>query len=59
MTKKHFKVIADYLAKMRDTDCKLNHRELVQFLGGIFEEINNKFDWERWNDACFGKPYKK
>lgn len=54
MTKKHFKLIATVIANLDKNN--FDKEYLIDMLGTIFREINPRFDYTRWVDACNGRP---
>ena len=51
MTRKHFRAIADYIAKI---ECmkKPEKLDIAIFLCCIFREINERFDNKKFIEAC-------
>ena len=49
MTRKHFNKLAKAIASISDAE---DRQMLANMLGNICEEVNSRFDWERWYAAC-------
>lgn len=58
MTKKHFKQVADAISRIGKNG-SLDKQEMIDILACVFRDINPRFDYQRFNDACNGLPYKK
>lgn len=49
MTKKHFKLFAEAISKIEADAERMSTAELI---GRVCAQINPRFDWVVWYDAC-------
>jgi hypothetical protein len=64
MTKKHFKALAEKLHAERASfimACKSEEpfNRMVRIISDTCAELNDRFDYQRFSDACNGRPYRK
>lgn len=52
MTKKHFKQLAEVISKVADPDTKNILRSCI---GDVCANVNPRFNWDKWNKACYAK----
>lgn len=46
LTRKHFVAIADAIKAIPDANIKA---DMAQRLGNVMQDMNPRFDWNRWN----------
>lgn len=49
MTKKHFKLLAEAISKLKS---EKEREKVAQLVGEVCRQINPRFDWTRWRTAC-------
>lgn len=49
MTKKHFKALASVISGIKDDK---ERGEVAYLIGHVCVEMNPRFNWEKWFDAC-------
>jgi hypothetical protein len=52
MTKKHFKQLAQAIAKIENLETR---RWFADLIGHICKEDNPRFQWAKWDEACHVK----
>ncbi len=50
MTKKHFKVFAEMISKIKYNELQ---EEFIERIGEICCKENNRFNWLKWREACY------
>lgn len=61
-TKQHYKAIAEIInksSKLDGVNPSTIRDYLTQQFGDYFVKDNLMFNWNRWENACKGLPYKK
>jgi len=49
MTKKHFERLA---ACIKDIEDDYSREELCHEVGKVCADLNQRFDWDKWEEAC-------
>ena len=51
MSKKHFRLLAEAIAGIHETD-QLDRKDIASLIGRVCMIINGNFNWDKWNKAC-------